>query len=54
MPGTGQLLSDTYWRPSQRRTGPRTASSQILISEIGSRVALDVAFRQRSAYATVA
>src|SRR3984957_5182310 len=54
MPGIGKLLSDTDWTPNQRRTGPRTASSPTLITEIQAGVAVHVAFRQRWAHATVA
>src|SRR5216684_1631682 len=54
MPGIGKLLSDTDWTPNRRRTGPRTASSPILITEIRSGVAAYVAFRQRWAHAKTA
>src|SRR4029077_12118084 len=42
------------WTPNQRRTGPRTASSPILITENRARVATHVAFRQRWAHAKAA
>src|SRR5260370_25399766 len=54
MPGIGKLLSDTDWTPNRRRTGPRTASSPILITEIRTGVAAHVAFRQRWAHAEAA
>jgi len=54
MPGIRELFSDTYQDTEPAAVRPGTAPDAPLISEIRVRVAGDVAFRQRSAHATVA